>query len=154
MFQPTFLPRKNPDKARSQGFTLIEMMIVVAIIGILSTIAYPSYQKYVLQSRRVDAKNALLDYAARQERYFSVHNSYATLLKDLGYGDTAASTLDINASGQVFYKLTIPDGGVTSTSFTATAVPTGAQVKDTECGTYQITQTGARTVTGTGSKCW
>ena len=66
------------------GFTLIELMITVAIIGILSAIAYPSYESYVRKSRRVDAKNALLDLASRQERYFSVNNKYSTTAADLG----------------------------------------------------------------------
>lgn len=64
----------------ASGFTLIELMIVVVIIGILAAIAYPSYTRWITETRRSDAQNALLDLAARQERYFSQCNSYTTNL--------------------------------------------------------------------------
>ena len=59
------------------GFTLIELMVTVAIVAILSAIAYPAYTEYILKSRRTDAKNALLDLAARQERFYSLNNKYS-----------------------------------------------------------------------------
>lgn len=143
---------------RHRGFTLIELMIVVAAIAILTTIALPSYQSYVIKSRRTDAKNGLLDLASREERYFSVNNTYTTDLSLLGYGVAANTTsVAINASGQSYYTLNAT--AATATTYTATAVPTGAQAADTTCATYQIDQLGTQTnwsgttqITGTG--CW
>ncbi|BBT78877.1 hypothetical protein WP8S18E11_05430 [Aeromonas veronii] len=68
----------------SRGFSLIELMIVVAIVAILGTIAYPSYQQYVLTSHRVEAKSMLLNAANRQETYFMDFNQYASSITDLG----------------------------------------------------------------------
>ena len=150
----------NVSSYNKRGFSLIELMIVVAVVGILSTIAYPSYQNHIRKSRRVDAKNALLDYASRQERYFAITTKYATDLKDLGYGEKATVPLDINSSGNVFYKLNILKDKVTRNTFEAIATPVGAQVSDTNCYTYQINEKGERknlNASGTeitGKDCW
>lgn len=69
----------------STGFTLIELMIVVAIVGILAAIAYPSYQEYVLRGNRSEAQALLNDAAARQERYYTQNNTYADTTAKLGY---------------------------------------------------------------------
>lgn len=74
----------NRSGKRQSGFTLIEVMIVVAIVGILAAIAYPSYQEIVRQTRRADAYSALMDIMARQERYFTDNNSYTDDLSKLG----------------------------------------------------------------------
>ncbi|MDV7393712.1 type IV pilin protein, partial [Arthrospira platensis SPKY1] len=68
------------NRTMSVGFTLIEVMIVVAIIAILAAIAYPSYQEQVRKSRRADAKVSLLDAVQRQERFFTVNNQYTGVL--------------------------------------------------------------------------
>jgi len=137
------------------GFTLVELMIVVAIIAILAAIAYPSYIRYVERSRRADAKTALLDLAVRQERYFSTHNTYSSSAVDLGYGTGSTFPINVNISGgRINYTLNF-SGSVTQGAFTATATPTGPQTSD-GCATYVINQLGVQsnqsnTVT---SGCW
>ena len=143
---------KKTLKTRQRGFTLMELMITVAVIGILSAIAYPAYQDYVRKSRRVDAKNALLDMASRQERFYSVNNKYALTAAELGY---SALPYDIASGGGTTYSLSVAstDGGKT---WTATAAPTGAQAKDV-CSSFTLTDQGTRANTSTGagrSDCW
>ncbi|MBS0316808.1 MAG: type IV pilin protein [Proteobacteria bacterium] len=148
---------------RHHGFTLIELMIVVAVITILAAIALPSYRSYVMKSRRTDAKNGLLDLASREERYFSVNNTYTNDPTQLGYGAGSSFPLAINASGQSYYNLTAPTVTAASGSgatavppgFTAQAVPTGDQTADTTCATYQIDQLGTQTnSSGATTGCW
>ncbi len=73
------------SKTKLAGFSLVELMIVVAIIGIIVAIAYPSYQDQVRKSKRTDGHSTILDVMARQERYFSENNTYTTNMKKLGY---------------------------------------------------------------------
>jgi type IV pilus assembly protein PilE len=147
------LPRHRGS--RRHGFTLIELMIAVAVVGILAAIAIPSYNQHVVKSRRSDAKAALMDYAARQERYYSINNTYATTAQMtlLGY-----STFPINvASGnQAFYLLdhvVTPATPTANATFTATAAPLGNQLtKDTTCGSFTLNSAGVQTPTTAG--CW
>jgi type IV pilus assembly protein PilE len=122
------------------GFTLIELMIAVAIIGILASIAYPSYQDSVMKSRREDAKGVLLGLANAMERRFTETNSY------VGATNPAAGT---------YYTVTI--SAPTASSYTLSAAPTGAQTTD-KCGTLTLTQTGVKGFTAatgiTLDDCW
>ena len=133
------------------GFTLIELMIVVAVIGILVAIAYPSYAQYGQKARRVDAKTALLDLGSRQERFFSMNNTYTKTPSDLGYG--GAFPLDVLSGSTAYYRLDVT--AATATGFSATATPVNAQLSD-KCGTYTLTQLGTQTVSGTlsAAECW
>jgi type IV pilus assembly protein PilE len=160
--------RDTPAHRSSRGFTLIELMIVVAVVALLTTIALPSYQRYVQKSRRTDAKNAVLDLASREERFFSVNNTYTNSAPALGYGAASAFPLAVNASGQSYYSLSVPSvtaasgSGATAVAaaFTALATPTGSQTADSTCYAYQIDQLGTQTnVDGGGSAlagagCW
>jgi len=133
------------------GFTLIELMITVAIVGILAGIAYPSYQESVLKSRRVDAQGALLGFANAMERHYTETNSY------LGAGVSSANTglpgiysQKSPVSGtENYYTLTI--NAATASTYTLRAAPTTIQAGDS-CGTLEVTQTGAKTPTTAG--CW
>lgn len=133
-----------PRQKKENGFTLIELMIVVAIIGILAGIAYPSYQDSVRKSRRSDATGALLGLANAMERHFTETNSY------LGAAGTSGTPADTGApriystqspidGGTKYYDLTI--NAATASTYTLQATPIGGQASD---GILQVTQTGQR----------
>mgnify|MGYP003392402640 CR=1 FL=1 len=145
--------------SKEKGFTLVELMIVVAIVGILAGIAYPSYQGSVMKSRRADAQGALLGFANAMERYFTEGNTY------LGAAGTDATPLDTGSpriysatspvgGGTAYYNLTI--SAATASSYTLSATRTGAQATD-ECGTLTLTQTGVKSAVKDGvivASCW
>lgn len=139
---------------KANGFTLIELMIVVAIIGILAAIAYPSYQDSVRKSRRGDCAGALAGLANAMERHFTINNTY--LGAAAGGANTGApsvySTQCPVDGGTPTYNLTI--SVATATTYTIQAAPTGTQASD-DCGTLTLTNTGVKGVTGaSGGKTW
>jgi type IV pilus assembly protein PilE len=152
------MPLQAP-RVGQRGFTLIELMIAVAIIGILLRLALPAYQQSVMKSRRADAKTALLDLAQREERYLATANTYTTSAPALGYASTStitsASPMTVQNGSASFYTIEVTTSGST---FTATARPTGVQkTKDTQCQNFTIDNTGAQGVasgTGTATDCW
>jgi type IV pilus assembly protein PilE len=142
-----------------RGFTLIEIMMVIAIIGILAAIALPGYEQYVTRSKRGLAKSAIVQVMDRQAQFFVDNKRFATDLTDLGYGEDG---FGINRSGKEVastsadrvYVVQLASGASTM-AFTMEAVPQLSQAtKDAKCGTLQITHTGVKSVTGTGTDCW
>ncbi len=141
------------------GFTLIELMIAVAIIGILMKLAYPAYTNSVKKSRRSDAKTALLDLAQREERYLAMSNVYTTSAPLLGFTAgttvTTAAPMNVMTGTAAFYQVSV--SAPTTTSFTLTATRTGAQATDTQCGDLTLTNTGLQGITnatGAVADCW
>ncbi|NOT10422.1 MAG: type IV pilin protein [Methylococcaceae bacterium] len=144
------------------GFTLIELMIVVAIVGILAAIAYPSYQDSVMKSRRADVKGVILGLANAMERHFTEFNNYC----DAAAGGTAVANCDtatedtgtpsiytIPTETTTYYTVTI--SAATANSYTLSAEPTGGQAND-KCGTLTLTDTGVKNNSEglSQSECW
>ena len=144
---------------RSQfGFSLIELMIVVAIVAIISAFAYPSYQRYVIKAKRTVAQNALLQVADRQQQFFMDNKQFATKFSSLGY---ASDDMMINDEGQIVsasdskrtYKIAL--SGAAATAYTVEAVPQlGQASKDSHCGTITLTSAGVKGQSGSGDNCW
>ncbi len=122
---------------RKSGFTLIELMVVIAIIAILVALAVPSYQSSIRKSRRSDAQTQLMEFAGTAERIFNQNNSYA------------AAALPTSTE---FYTYSFPVA-VTATSYTIKATPKGPQSSD-DCGSMTLTQTGVKTHDGSLTECW
>lgn len=137
-----------------KGFTLIEVMIVVAIIGIIAAIAYPSYQQYVLRSWRTQGQGCLLELAQIMERRYtaSANMQYSAL------PETAGAITGFCAMGNGLnnrYRFTQAVNGAAGT-FTLTATPAGAQASDTDCAAMTVNQLGQKGAAGTlgAAGCW
>lgn len=151
-----------------QGYTLIEILIVVAILGILAAVAIPSYMNSVLASNRSVAQAALLDLANRQEQFYLDNRTYSTDLADLGYpagmvfsnsGNSAVAfnanhTLVASTSDERLYFVQI--NAANANAFAISAAPQLAQADDAACGTLSLTSAGVKAETGTAtaSDCW
>jgi type IV pilus assembly protein PilE len=138
----------------ASGFSLIELMIVVAIIGIIAAFAYPAYNDFVLDGRRSEAKAALTETAHRLERCFSAvgaYNNASCNTTNIGGANIGTAT----ATETGFYNVNAT--ARTATGFTLQAVPQGVQAAaDTECGTLTLDQAGTKGISGTGTvgDCW
>lgn len=130
-----------------RGLTILELMAVLAIIGILAAIAYPMIMDYISKTRRHEAESSLLVMSSNLERYFSQHNTYETATNDDVFSGTAMSNK--------YYKFDITEK--TATSFVITATPINQQATiDQTCGALSINEKGVKGITGNGdvSKCW
>jgi type IV pilus assembly protein PilE len=138
---------------RTAGFTLIELMIAVAVVAILGVIAMASYTKQIQKSRRTDARSAIMDLAGREEKLFSTVNAYSATPSELGYTVTP-DTFPFNLTDN-YYQIGLTIGNPpVSYSITATAI--NAQAGDTSCASLSIDQLGTQSNTGTDttSACW
>ena len=129
-----------------RGFTLIEVMIVVAIVAILAAIAYPSYSDYAFRTRRADGKEMMMRVASAQERYYTNLTNYATDAQ-LGLG-----TPPVSEKGYYTIGIALANSNQT---YTLTATPATSQVGD-KCGNLIMTNSGNKTMSGDESngKCW
>ena len=132
---------------RIRGFTLIEMMIVVALIGIIVAFGYPSYRDQVIKSRRAEGMGELLELADRLERHYS----------DTGtYDDVTVADIFHASTAKGHYTLAIVDAETDNIQFAVTATPKNGQEKD-KCHTFKLTSQGIKTVSGgslSADECW
>jgi type IV pilus assembly protein PilE len=134
-----------------QGFTLIELMITVVIVGILAAVAYPSYIQHVVKAKRTAAESFILEVASRQEQYNLDARQYASSMTILG-----ATSIPAEVSGS--YTVTLAaDNSVAPPTYTVTATPNANQLsQDAKCATLTINQSGTKGISGTGTvaTCW
>jgi len=143
--------RMQPLRRRPTGFTLIEIMIVVAVIAILAAIAYPSYQEQVRKTRRAEAQAALLELAQFLERNRTHTGRYD--IDGAGNPITLPYTEVPREGATKYYTLTLET--LTPSAFTLKATPQGPQAGDTKCTSFSLAHTGAKTATGTNAAhCW
>ena len=149
--------KQKPGGAQ-RGLSLIELMVVVAIVAIISAFAYPSYERYVIKTKRSVAQNALVQIADRQQQFFMDNKRFAADLTNLGF---TANPFVVNDDGnptvagdsQAVYSLSLSN--VTATTWTLTAAPLHGQLsRDTYCGSLSITQAGTKGKSGAYDKCW
>ena len=141
----------NTHQTANRGFTLIELMIVVAILGVLAAIALPSYQQSVRDGARAEAQSLLLQVAANQERFYSDNNAYSTNANPLASPAVATITSE---NGLYQVAVAACAGGTIASCFVATATPQGTQAADS-CTTMTITNTGLKGATGGSvADCW
>lgn len=139
---------------RLKGFTLVELIVVVAVMVILATIAYPLYTQQVMKSRRTEARVALNEIALAEQRYFTVNGRYATAAQlGAAYTDALAKMTDTDNNGVPDYYAVALASDAGTFSVTATAI--GLQTQDTGCTSFTLDQLGVKTATGsTADKCW
>lgn len=140
-------------EADQRGVTLIELMTVMVVLGILASIAIPSYRNYLIRSNRSDAKSALMQVQAAQEKFYLQNNAYTDKVAE--GSPTGLGLASTTTNGYYTISVTLAGGGQ---SYTASATPTasGGQSDDTNCGTFKINDIGKRDVTGTQgvTACW
>lgn len=133
-------------RATQQAFSLIELLIVIALIGIVSAMAFPAYQHYLLRANRTSATTALIDLSARMQHYFLQHNHYTgATLALLGVPPSTENHLYLR-------QITVQS----PTRYLLAALPQGKQTADTDCATFTYNELGQRGITGEGTakQCW
>ena len=143
---------------RQRGVTLMELMIVVAIISMVAAFAYPSYTQFVTRSKRTAATATLMQVADRQQQYFMDNKRYAASLTSLGY---ATDSIMIDEEGQIVtagsddrvYNVSISASNFVTYELTAAPQLTQAK-KDTDCANLTLDHNGVRGYSGSGGNCW
>lgn len=139
-------------KTKQKGFTLVELMIAVAIVGILTSVGYPSYQSHVRKAKRVEAQGALVSFATAMEQWRVENNSYKAGSDGTDMSQIFASQVPTDGGTKTYTLSLVSD----ATSYTLTATPDGAQASDV-CGTLTLKNTGEKGANGTSpdtAGCW
>jgi type IV pilus assembly protein PilE len=155
--EKSHMPKQTaPPRSALGGFTLVELMITVAIVAILATIATTSYTSQIRKSRRTDARSALLDLAGREEKLFSTTNAYTGTLSNLGYSSATIGSAPGDYTVTVASPDTVGQPGATFPTYSITATAINAQAGDAECTSLSVDQTGKQTNGGPGTvaTCW
>lgn len=142
-----------------KGFTLIELMVVVLIVGILAGIAYPSYRDSVTRTNRNAAQACLASHATHMERFYTTNLRYDQDTAGTAMNTAALQALNLDCASQqnTGDHYTYSFNAIARATYTLNATPTGTQAtQDAKCGTLRLDQAGTRSVTGTAgvSKCW
>jgi type IV pilus assembly protein PilE len=131
----------NNNESIQSGFTLIELMIAVAVVAILTTVAYPSYTQHLRKSHRADAQSTLMALASRQQQFLLDTRAYAATVDALN--------VPVPPNVANHYNVSLALGAGAAPTFTLTAAPRGGQAAD-RCGTLTLDNTGAKAPNG----CW
>jgi type IV pilus assembly protein PilE len=140
---------------RVAGFSLIELMVTVAVAATLAAIVIPTYQSQIRKSRRTEARTAVMDLATREERYYSVNNDYSSSALQLGYG-AADAQINGMSVGAGYYTVTVQNFAAAPplpATFTITATAVGTQAKDTACQAFTVDDKGTQT-SAPAADCW
>jgi type IV pilus assembly protein PilE len=145
---------------QARGFTLVELMIVMAILAVLGTLAYPSYARYIVKARRIEAQIAMIDALQKEEAFYSGHNRYVAFsatampaepkLKWWSGGTARASAYELDARA-------CPEHALTECVQIRARPGTDkvdARFADSECGTLTITSAGEHHASGSSDRCW
>lgn len=127
-----------------RGFTLIELMVAVAVLGVIMAIAYPAYTDFVERSRRAEAREALQNVATLEEQFYSNNKGYSASLSDLGMSATTDNG---------YYQLSLTTGSTIdgfAQTYTVSASAQGAQARDTDCATIELDSNGNKSP----EACW
>jgi type IV pilus assembly protein PilE len=151
--------RSSPQISEMAGFTLVELMVTLVVAAILFTIAIPAYQTQVRESRRTEAKTAVLDLAGREETLYSTINQYSLVPTDVGYLG-GAFPIQVGSS---YYSVNVqvPNPNAPAPSFLITATPVAgtSQALDAPCQSFSVDQLGNQTAKDGGGAandktCW
>lgn len=137
---------------QGKGFSLIELLIAITIVGIIVSVAIPSYNSIMLETRRSDALTALSNRAMLQERFYTTNNAYSNSMADLGGA----------ISDEGFYNIAVDTSACANSCFTLTATPIAGEAQDSDdtCWTIRITHTGQKSSSTSGGvanaarTCW
>ena len=142
-------------KTKQTGFTLIELMIVVAIVGILTSVGYPSYQHYIQKAKRSEAEAALVSMATAMEQW-RVENNYNYTVVNVGAGSTAIFSDQVPTDGSGTKTYTLSISTLAAGNYTLTATPVAPQDSDS-CGVLTLDSTGVKGANGIApdtAGCW